>query len=86
MDKWISVEDRLPEDDSYVLCWYEYFRYGDYNCMYQTYGIGRYSFWFKMWCGEVSEGHKCRVIAWMHLPSPPSTENLNNFQNTPQNI
>lgn len=40
MAEWISVKDRLPEDGKEVLCWYEYFRYGNYNRMFQTYGIG----------------------------------------------
>ena len=67
---WISVDDRLPENDDAVLCWYEYFRYGDYNRMYQTYGIG-YCFNGRLWGGDVMEGAKCRVIAWMPLPEPP---------------
>ena len=40
MPEWISVKDGLPEDGKKVLCWYEYFRYGNYNRMFQTYGIG----------------------------------------------
>ena len=39
--QWISVEARLPENGEYVLCWYEYFRYGNYNRLFQTYEIGR---------------------------------------------
>lgn len=38
--RWIPCEHELPEDYTDVLVWFEYFRYGDYNCLYQTYGIG----------------------------------------------
>jgi hypothetical protein len=70
--KWISVEDRLPENDVDVLCWYEYFRYGNYNRMYQTHGTGYRINGY--WGGEVARGTKCKVIAWMPLPEPPKEE------------
>lgn len=49
--QWTNVNDKLPQDGEDVLCWYEYYRYGQYNCMYQTYGIG-YQF-NRNWGGEV---------------------------------
>ena len=70
MPEWISVNDRLPEPMEKVLCWYEYFRYGDYNCMYQTYGNGYY-FRDGVWGGEVSNGHRTKVLYWTPLPEPP---------------
>lgn len=65
--RWIPVSKRLPEEYEYVLCWYEYFRYGDYNCMYKTYGVGFYG--DGHWGGDVT-GHKVKVFAWMPLPEP----------------
>lgn len=64
---WIPCEKRLPENLEQVLVWYEYFRYGDYNCMYQTYGIGYHLDGF--WSGDVS-GRDARCIAWQPLPEP----------------
>ena len=64
-DGWIPVEERLPEDGQEVLVWYEYFRYGEYNRMFKTYGIG----WQLdgHWSGDVS-GTQARCIAWQPLP------------------
>lgn len=70
--KWIPVTEKLPEHDVDVLCWYEYFRFGNYNKMYQTYGVG-YCI-NGCWGGEVAAGTKCRVLAWMPLPEPPREE------------
>ena len=67
--QWTNVNDKLPQDGEDVLCWYEYYRYGQYNCIYQTYGIG-YQF-NRNWGGEVVQGHKAKVLFWMPLPKPP---------------
>ena len=67
--QWIPCSERLPEDYTNVLVWFEYFRYGDYNCLYQTYGIGDYSTKYDSWMINHETGwHKLRVIAWMPLP------------------
>ena len=66
---WIPCSERLPEDGQYVLCWYQYFRYGNYNRLWQTYGIGfQYN---GNWGGEVSTGRDTKVLFWMPLPEPP---------------
>lgn len=67
---WIPTSERLPDNEDYVLCWYEYYRFGSYNRMYQTYGLGYYIKQYDMWGGEVNQGQKCRVIAWHPLPAP----------------
>ena len=69
--RWIPCEHELPEDYTDVLVWFEYFRYGDYNCLYQTYGIGSYNTEYDLWMINHETGwHKLRVIAWMPLPEP----------------
>lgn len=69
--QWIPCSERLPEDYTDVLAWFEYFRYGNYNCLYQTYGIGSYSMEYDSWMINHETGwHKLRVIAWMPLPEP----------------
>ena len=66
---WIPCSERLPEDGQDVLCWYQYFRYGNYNRLWQTYGIGfQYN---ENWGGEVSTGRDTKVLSWMPLPEPP---------------
>ncbi len=64
---WIPAEEKLPENLEKVLVLYEYFRYGEYNCMFKTFGIG----WQLdgHWSGDVS-GTKARCIAWQPLPEP----------------
>lgn len=68
---WIACEDRLPEDETKVLVWFEYFRYGEYNRLFQTIGIS-YMYDGK-WSGFVngeSGWNELRIIAWQPLPQP----------------
>lgn len=69
--EWIPVSERLPEDMQRVLVWFEYYRYGDYNCMYQTYGFGYVcdGKWSPFINGETG-WQDARIIAWMPLPEP----------------
>ena len=68
--KWIPVTEKLPEEYKDVLCYYEYFRYGDFNCMFRTIDRGYYG--NGIWGGEAGQGHKNKVLAWMPLPEPPA--------------
>ena len=72
---WTPTKERLPDDWEDVLVWFEYFRYGDYNCMYSTYGIGNYSNQYDSWLINHETGWTdLHVFAWMPLPKPYSGE------------
>ena len=66
---WILCEDRLPEDGVDVLVWFEYFRYGEYNRLFQTKGI---SYTYNgQWSGFVngqSGWNQLSIIAWQPMP------------------
>lgn len=75
--KWYPAE-QLPPEGQDVLCWYEYFRYGNYNRKYRTYGIGyQYN---GRWGGEVSQGRNTKVLCWKYLQEPPEWVAKNEVQ------
>lgn len=77
--EWIPTSERLPDDMQRVLIWFEYYRYGDFNCMYQTYGFGYVcdGKWSPFINGETGwQDH--RVIAWQPLPDPYKKGGANN--------
>ena len=69
--EWISASERLPEDMQKVLIWFEYYRYGDFNCMYQTYGFGYVcdGKWSPFINGETG-WQDYNILAWQPLPEP----------------
>lgn len=73
-NKWISVDKRVPETNEPVLVWYEYFRYGRYNRMYQTYGIARYFSEVRKWLIEGCNTSTDKVLYWCPLPPPMKIE------------
>lgn len=73
--RWIPCSERMPENCTKVLVWFEYFRYGEYNCMYSTWGIGEYFDFSGRWLIDGSTGWQdLHVFAWMPLPEPPEKE------------
>lgn len=62
-----------------VLVWFEYFRFGNYQELFQTVGIS--CTWRGKWSGFVngSSGWRdLRIIAWQPLPEPYREEQENN--------
>ena len=69
---WIPGEI-LPEDGVDVLVWFEYFRYGEYNRLFQTMGIS-YTYngnWSHFVNGQ-SGWRQLRIIKWQPLPAAPA--------------
>ena len=74
--EWISA-DILPPNDENVLVWFEYYRYGSYNRLYQTMGIsnafrGKWS----NFVNDESGWQQLKIIAWQPLPEPPQMEGV----------
>ena len=65
---WIPVEKALPEDGVDVIVQFEYYRYGDYNCMYKTKGIGTYFHGNWLFINGSTGWNKLKVFAWQPLP------------------
>lgn len=63
--KWISVEERLPEGEEYVLCWYK----DEFGDEWSTVGLK----WGCAWDLDIDDnsGRNLTVTHWMPLPKPP---------------
>ena len=68
---WHDAQNDPPTENGEYLCYYEYFRYGNYNCMYRT--MDRGYFFNGHWSGEPANGTNAKVLAWTELPlyKPP---------------
>jgi hypothetical protein len=68
VNRWISVDDRLPESEKEVLVWYRY-TWGDAPTSY-GFGINRWYSDTKRWReGCLLKG--VEVLFWQPLPEPP---------------
>lgn len=73
--EWIPVSERLPKQDKLLqdyLVTFEYYRYGEYDCMYKTIGIGTFSkisHEFTFINGQTGWTN-LNVLAWQPLPEP----------------
>jgi hypothetical protein len=70
-NKWISVKEKLPKDDEWVLCqlddeWYEE---NSMMVLYLTEGWNS-----KIWVDGQMGTEKYDVVAWMPLPKPYEKE------------
>lgn len=72
MSEWISVKDRLPEDDREVLAYYG-FDNGDGYCGIRFPGVLTYLA-FDTQPHWQHESSGLRVTHWMPLPEPPEGE------------
>lgn len=75
VQQWRPASEPPKEDCKPVLVYFEYFRYGDYNRLFRTIGLGYVlgGEWSRFINGE-SGWHKLKILAWMPLPQPPKGE------------
>lgn len=66
---WHDAQTDPPTENGEYQCYYEYYRYGNYNCMYRT--MDRGQFFNGQWSGEPTRGRNTKVLYWMPLPKPP---------------
>ena len=69
VDRWISVEDRLPEDDGDCLVWY---RCDTVFGKSESWGIAHCS--RCDWYTKHLDGDNIEVLYWQSMPEPPETK------------
>lgn len=69
---WHDAQTDPPTENGEYQCYYEYYRYGNYNCMYRT--MDRGQFFNGQWSGEPTHGTSAKVLAWAELPNPPEVD------------
>lgn len=72
MPEWINADERLPEDDRQVLCWYL-----NEDGVY-SYVVGRYSRrLYPSWETDIDNNEiyyqPVKITHWMPLPEPPAS-------------
>lgn len=66
-NRWISVQDRLPEKNQAVLGWYKDNPFAGY-----TYGVVSWN--GKGWVFVYAQRYVTNVTHWMSIPQPPKGE------------
>jgi hypothetical protein len=69
-DGWVSVEERLPEDDgNYIITWHR-------ESMFSYYSVGTAMFFIEErgWSCEGDAVPDLRVTHWRPLPPPPGAD------------
>ena len=69
---WSPASEKPAEDFTDVLVYFEYYRYGSYNCMFRTFGISYtvHGEWSCFVNGQ-SGWRDLNILYWMPLPEPP---------------
>ena len=69
---WSPASEKPAEDLTDVLVYFEYYRYGSYNCMFRTFGISYtvHGEWSCFVNGQ-SGWRYLNILYWMPLPEPP---------------
>lgn len=72
-DGWISVDERLPEEDIYVMCCFDD---GEVDVLWQNWQESK----FLLFYSDI-EGKVRKVVAWQPLPEPYKPKKVENQRN-----
>ena len=67
MDNWISVKDRLPENDNLMIV------LTDINNVHQDYDLARYKKIWDEYLWETLHSESIKPTHWQSLPEPPTS-------------